>query len=114
MATTEQVRRQRQQVHQLEKPHPTEKSYVKIALFLAVVTGVEIALSYIDLNKWILIVSLVGLSFVKFYMVVQWFMHLKFDHPALRKPFIGGITIALTVYTIVLVNLVYHSTGGSS
>lgn len=107
MATTEQT--PTTQIHHAEKAHPTERTYVKVALFLAVITGIEIVLSYVDIGKWTLIISLIALSVVKFYMVVQWFMHLKFDHPALRKPFIAGIVTALLVYTIVLSNLVYHS-----
>lgn len=108
MPTTDQARQHRQ-VHQVERPHPSERSYVKVALVLGVITAMEIALSYLDLDKWALIPSLIVLSVVKFLLVVQWFMHLKFDNPTLRKPFVGGIAIALTVYTVVLVNLVYHS-----
>jgi len=113
MATTEQVRQQAKEIHHLEKPHPTTKSYVRVALFLSVVTGIEIALSYVDTNKWALLGSLVTLGAVKFYTVVFWFMHLKFDHPTLRKPFGVGIVLALVIYSVVLGNLVYHSTGGS-
>lgn len=104
MATTE----QQNEVHRIEHPHPREGTYVKIALVLGIVTGIEIAMSYIDMNEWLLIVGLIFLSVIKFTLVVQWFMHLKFDNPTLRKPFIGGLAIALTVYAVVLVNLVYH------
>jgi len=108
MPTTAEVRRQAK-LHKIERPHPGPRTYVKVAAFLGFITAIEIVLSYIDLNKWALIPSLVVLSILKFVIVVQWFMHLRFDHPTLRKPFIAGITTALTVYTIVLVNLVYHS-----
>ncbi|HEX9711789.1 MAG TPA: cytochrome C oxidase subunit IV family protein [Actinomycetota bacterium] len=111
MATTDQT--PATQIHIPEKAHPGERTYVKVALVLGVITAAEIAVSYIDVNKWVLILSLIVLSAVKFILVVQWFMHLKFDHPTLRKPFIAGMVTALTVYTIVLANLVYHSRSAS-
>jgi hypothetical protein len=36
-------------------------------------------------------------------------MHLKFDNPALRKPFITGIILAGCLYTIVLLAFTLHS-----
>jgi cytochrome c oxidase subunit 4 len=92
----------------LEKAHPSEKVYVKVAIFLAVITGIEIVISYVEMAVWIAVVALVVLSIIKFGAVVAYFMHLKFDNPALRKPFIGGIVLALTVYTIVLLAFALH------
>lgn len=92
-----------------EHGHPSEKVYVKVALWLALITAAEIAISYIEMADWIAIVGLVGLSVIKFAVVVGYFMHLKFDNPALRKPFITGIILALVIYTVVLLNLILHS-----
>jgi len=92
----------------LEKTHPSEKVYVKVAIFLAVITGIEIVISYVEMAVWIAVVALVALSIIKFGAVVAYFMHLKFDNPALRKPFIGGIVLALSVYTIVLLAFALH------
>ncbi len=97
-----------------EKAHPTERVYIKVALWLALVTGIEIYLSYAGLDDWLTVVLLVALSLVKFVAVVGYFMHLKFDNPMLRKPFIVGLLLAITVYTIVLLSLLLHSTGGST
>lgn len=95
-----------------EQAHPNNALYVKVAAFLAVITAVEVAISYMDLAAWITIASLLALSVVKFVAVVGWFMHLKFDNPLLRKPFITGMVIALLIYTVVLLNMLLHSTGG--
>ena len=89
--------------------HPTERTYVKVALWLGLITAVEITISYVDLPDWATIVSLVGLSIIKFVVVVGYFMHLKFDNPLLRRPFIGGLILALVVYTSVLLSLLLHS-----
>jgi len=73
-----------------------------------VVTLIEIWISYLGWPDWATIVSLLGLSAIKFTVVVAYFMHLKFDHPALRKPFIVGIVLAGTIYTIVLLSMLLH------
>jgi cytochrome c oxidase subunit 4 len=92
-----------------DQAHPGPKVYVIVAVWLAVITAIEIAISYVDVADWIRIVSLVFLSLIKFSVVVGYFMHLKFDNPALRKPFVGGIILAGTVYTIVLLAFTLHS-----
>lgn len=88
--------------------HPQEKLYVKVALWLALVTGVEIAISYIEMPIWVAVLALVVLAVIKFTAVVAYFMHLKFDEPMLRKPFVGGLILALAVYTIVLLAFTLH------
>ena len=96
----------------LDKAHPNEKIYIKVALALAVVTAIEIVISYMGLADWLTILSLLVLSAIKFVAVVGYFMHLKFDNPMLRKPFIGGLILALIVYAIVLFMFVLHDNGG--
>lgn len=95
-----------------DQSHPKERTYVRVALVLALITLAEIFASYITVADWIKIVALVGMSVVKFWVVAAYFMHLKFDNPALRKPFITGIFLAGTIYTIVLLSLTLHSRGG--
>lgn len=89
--------------------HPNAKLYVKVAAWLAVITAVEVLLSYVTLPNIVLLLSMVALAVVKFVVVVGYFMHLKFDHKMLRKPMLAGIITALFVYTIVLSNLILHS-----
>jgi cytochrome c oxidase subunit 4 len=93
-----------------EQEHPKEVVYVKVAVVLAIITGVEITVSYLSMPNWSKVLALVGLSVIKFAAVVAYFMHLKFDNPALRKPFLAGLALALTVYTIVLLSFSLHST----
>lgn len=89
--------------------HPSERLYVKVALVLAAITAFEIAVSYLKWAEWVTITMLIVLSVFKFVAVVGYFMHLKFDHKALRKPFIAGLITALIVYTIVLLAFTLHS-----
>jgi cytochrome c oxidase subunit IV len=89
--------------------HPNAKLYVKVAAWLAVVTGVEVLLSYVTLPPLILLAALIVLSLIKFIVVVGYFMHLKFDQPLLRKPLLAGLITAFLVYSIVLANMIMHS-----
>ena len=89
--------------------HPKERVYVMVAVWLALITGIEISISYIKMPDPVKIIALVFLSVIKFAVVVGYFMHLKFDNPALRKPFITGLILAGAVYTIVLLAFTLHS-----
>lgn len=88
---------------------PTAKLYVKVAAWLAVITAVEVLLSYMTLPPLVLVISLLAASVVKFVVVVGYFMHLKFDAPKLRMPLMTGLLLALTIYAIVLINMIMHA-----
>jgi cytochrome c oxidase subunit 4 len=82
--------------------HPSELQYVYVAIFLAVITGAEVAVYYARSLGSLLVLILVVLSVVKFSTVVLWFMHLRFDSRLFRRLFVTGLVLALCVYTIVL------------
>ena len=50
--------------------HPTEGTYIKIALFLAFITAVEVLVYYIESIEDYLVAILITLSLVKFAIVV--------------------------------------------
>lgn len=85
--------------------HPSTKEYVRIAIFLAVLTAIEVALFYVDeavdMRGWDgpLLVTLSG---IKFIVVVGWFMHLRFEKPLLTRFFSVGFAAAMSLYGIVL------------
>ena len=85
--------------------HPGEAEYVRIAVILALITGLEVAVYYIGALKSVLIPILVVLAVTKFTMVALFFMHLKFDSKLFRRLFVAGIVLALVVYTIALTSL---------
>jgi cytochrome c oxidase subunit 4 len=82
--------------------HPSEIEYVKIALILALITGAEVAIYYVKAMKHVLVPFLLVFSFIKFGMVVLWFMHLRFDSRLFRRLFVAGLGLALFVYSAVL------------
>ena len=77
--------------------HPTERKYWVIALILAIITAVEVALSYIDLGNAVAPLLLAGMV-MKFFIVASYFMHLKFDSRVTRRLFISGLSLAVFCY----------------
>lgn len=73
--------------------HPGELTYIKVAALLALITIVEVAIYYIQWmhDKNLLVPALIVLSAVKFFTVVSYFMHLKFDPRLLAYAFIVGL-----------------------
>jgi len=82
--------------------HPGEGTYIKVALILAAITGVEVFFSYWDAVKDFLAPALILMSIVKFAIVVAFFMHLRFDSRIFRRLFVAGICLAIFCFTIVL------------
>ena len=78
--------------------HPKEREYIRIAIILAIITGIEVFIYYIEALEGILVPALVALSTVKFLMVVGYFMHLKFDDKRLAWIFASGMVLALAIY----------------
>lgn len=85
--------------------HPDEMEYIKIGIALAIVTLVEVALFYIDIERAVLIPTLIVLSAGKFYLVVAFFMHLRFDSRLFTTAFVTGMVLAFAVFTVVLATL---------
>lgn len=83
--------------------HPSVKEYIRIALVLAVLTGLEVAATYTSIGSAALIALLLGLGAVKFILVVLYFMHLKFDDRRYSRFFLMGLAGAVTLFLIVLI-----------
>jgi cytochrome c oxidase subunit 4 len=87
--------------------HPEPRQYVLIAVVLVVITGFEVATSYLegDVNSNLIIVALGVMAALKFFLVVAWFMHLRTDSKILRRLFLLGLITAPIVYTVMLLAL---------
>ncbi len=89
--------------------HPTPRQYVLIAVVLVVITGVEIATSYIDTgHSNLIIVALFVMAAIKFFLVAAWYMHMRTDQAFFRRVFVVGMVGAGIVYGILL--FVFSST----
>jgi len=89
-------------------PHPTPSQYWKIAVLLAVLTAIEVALYYIDRQLELGMINslaLLVLAFLKFVIVVGWYMHLRYEKSTLNRLFVSGFILAGSLYLVVLVAL---------
>jgi cytochrome c oxidase subunit 4 len=74
----------------------TDLGYIKIAIFLAVITAVEVVFSYTqDQLGAAFLPGLLILMAVKFFMVLLYFMHLKFDSKLFSLMFYIGLVLAV-------------------
>jgi cytochrome c oxidase subunit IV len=85
-----------------EAEHHTDLFYVKIFLVLAVITGIEVGLSYADLGTEIFLFLMFVAMSTKFYIVTAHFMHLKTDNKLLTRLFYSGLVLAVFVYFVFL------------
>jgi len=96
--------------------HPTAGQYVKIGIFLTIITAIEVAAYYIPawVAHWSFVPSLVIMSAVKFATVVLLYMHLKFDHKLFRALFVGPFIIAaLTIIGLMFLFGVFAARTGA-
>ena len=84
-----------------EHHHPSDFTYIKVALILAVMTTLEVLTYPFDFGHFAVPLLLILMT-LKFGTVVAYFMHLKFDSIMFRRLFIAGIITAVVVYSAAL------------
>jgi cytochrome c oxidase subunit 4 len=89
------------------RAHPDPWQYVVVAVVLAVITAVEIAVSYMegDIPDGLIVVLLLSMMVVKVFLVASWFMHLRTDKKVFQRFFILGACGAIAIFSIVLATL---------
>ena len=89
--------------------HPGPGEYIQIGIILAVLTGLEVALYFLEIDAVIATPALLVLTAMKFLLVVLWFMHLRFDNPVFRRLFVFGTVLAFAVFSVVGVTFYFGS-----
>jgi len=84
------------------REHASVATYIKVALVLTALTGIEVGAIYIRALTPILIPTLLVLSLAKFSLVLLFFMHLRYDTRTLSFIFVGPLLIALAVFLAVI------------
>jgi cytochrome c oxidase subunit 4 len=78
--------------------HGSVRTYINVAIALAILTAIEVATLYIPgIPGWFLVTSLLIMSAFKFFLVVGFFMHLKYDSSIMRALFVGPLIIAIAI-----------------
>lgn len=86
--------------------HPEPYQYVVVGVILAGITAFEVMLYYVNgLNFEFLVLVLILLSALKFFIVVGFFMHLRFDARLFSVLFFGGLALAIAVFTVAIATL---------
>ncbi len=81
----------------------SDKTYVLIALLLAVLTAMEVAATEISsMPEALLIPALLTMMAIKFFVVVSYFMHLKHDAALFKFGFYIGLIGAVVLYGVML------------
>ena len=77
---------------------------------VACITAIEVALSYmVDDLGWEFLPLLLILMAIKFFSVVLYFMHLKFDNRLFGVMFYMGLGLAVGVYIVTLFTFKFFS-----
>ncbi|HSJ14848.1 MAG TPA: cytochrome C oxidase subunit IV family protein [Longimicrobiales bacterium] len=82
--------------------HATWQTYVIVGVILTVITAVEVGIFYIEAMAGVLVPILLLLSALKFFIVVFWYMHLKFDSKIYSRVFFAPLFLA----TLVVIGMV--------
>ena len=87
-----------------EHEHPTWSTYWKVALILTLITVVEVWIYYIPsiVASRAFVPMLLIMSAVKFFIVVAFYMHLRYDHKLFRALFTAPLIIAMTTIVALL------------
>ena len=96
------------ETHSTTEHGMSNAGYVRIAVILAAITALEVATYYVDFGA-LFLPSLLIMMAVKFYIVVSFFMHLKFDNKLFSWVFYAGLILALIVYGIFLATFHFFS-----
>jgi cytochrome c oxidase subunit IV len=74
--------------------HATEGTYFSVFVLLAVLTVIELLVVYLPGIK---VPLLLALSFTKAWLVVRYFMHLKYENRIMSLAFFAPLVIAIIV-----------------
>jgi len=86
--------------------HSSVGFYWMIAGILTIITGVEVAIFYIEAMAPVLVPVLLVLSTAKFALVIMFFMHLKSDSKVFSVLFLAGLSLA--VFVVVMMVILYQ------
>lgn len=89
--------------HEEGHDHPTDMTFIKVAIILAIVTALETSTYWWPESlHTVAMITLLVLMTVKFFMILLWFMHLKFDSAWFSLMFYIGLVLAVGVYMVAL------------
>lgn len=83
--------------------HPTDKTFIKVAIFLAILTALETSTYWWPKSlHTVAMITLLVMMAIKFFVILMWFMHLKFDSKLFGFLFYTGLVLAVGCYVVAL------------
>ncbi len=82
--------------------HKKYFTFFNLSIALIAITGIELVIIYVPVNRWFLFTSLMVLSTVKFIGVIWWFMHLRWDRALCTIVFLIGLILATGTVTALM------------
>ena len=76
------------------------KLFIWVWLWLVVLTLIEVVLAYRQMTLVVMIVILLGLSLIKSFLIMAYFMHLKFERLSLVLTLIPALVILICLMFI--------------
>jgi cytochrome c oxidase subunit 4 len=89
--------------------HPGVGIYLMVAVFLVVLTGMEITVFYVPALKTVIVPVLLILAAAKFALIAMFFMHLRYDSWTLSGIFIFPLMIGALLAASLLMLFAYLS-----
>lgn len=80
--------------------------YIKVAILLAVLTAAEVLIYFAPPGP-LEVPLLLILMVLKFWIVVAYFMHLRFDSKIFTWLFVGGLVLAAAVYAAMGTSMIF-------
>ncbi len=84
--------------------HEAHPNYVGIAIVLAVITAIEVAVpQFLDLERSVMVTSLLILMFLKGAGVALYYMHLRFDSRIFSSLLVWPLIVATAMLIVFLI-----------
>jgi cytochrome c oxidase subunit IV len=95
--------------HSGQLHHPGATTYVIIAVFLVVLTAMEVTVFYVHALRPVLVPVLIVLAAAKFALVAMFYMHLRYDGWLLTGVFVFPLMIAALLLISLILLFAYLS-----
>jgi len=82
--------------------HSSRPTYLKVFVFLAVLTAIAVTASFLIGTQWLRISFLLLLAIVKAGLVISFYMHLRFEKIPLRLIALGPLNLVVLLASALL------------
>jgi cytochrome c oxidase subunit 4 len=89
-------------------PEEAQRPYMKVFGYLAVVTGLEVLVTYLPIGKTLMILVLMAMAISKAALVAMYFMHLRYDRRILAIIATSPFVLVAILILALLPDIAFH------